>query len=371
MRGEAPVHFDSEQRRWMVFDYESVQRVLSDYESFSSEFHFFSEYRDSPSGGFRPRANDPSQGVSSSLLFTNPPRHRQLRSLVSQAFTPRAVEALAPRIEELVDELLGRALTNGGMDFVRDFAYPLPAIVIAEMLGVPAKDRDDFKGWSDAVVTGDMSGSRKLAEYFARLVEWRRVEPGPDLISGLLVAQVEGEHLDMRELLGFCVLLLVAGNVTTTHLLTNAILCFDQNPEEVERLRADRDLLPGAIEEVLRYRSPTQSVIRVSARDMVLGDWHIPPRQSVTAYIGSANRDEARFEGADRFDITRSPNRHLAFGYGIHSCLGAPLARLEAKIALGAVLERLPHFRVAPEARLQPVESTIVYGVKSLPMIFS
>lgn len=371
MRREAPVHFDPEQNRWMIFDYEGVQQVLSDHQSFSSEFHFFSEYRNSPSDGVSPGRDESSQGVSSSLLFTNPPRHRQLRSLVSQAFTPRAVEELAPRIEEIVDELLTNLLANSGMDFVRDFAYPLPAIVIAELLGVPADDRDDFKGWSDAVVSGDMSGSRELAGYFARLVEQRRADPGPDLISGLLAAEVEGQRLDQRELLGFCVLLLVAGNVTTTHLLTNAILSFDENPNQLERLQADPSLLPGAIEEVLRHRSPTQSVIRVSSQNTVLGDRHIPHGNSVTAYLGSANRDETRFEQPDRLDIARNPNRHLAFGHGIHFCLGAPLARLEAKIALGALLERMPRLRVAPETELQPVESTIVYGVKSLPVTFS
>ncbi|WP_019586598.1 cytochrome P450 [Deinococcus apachensis] len=357
MRRASPVVRDPRSGMWMVFDYAGVQRTLSDWKAFSSERG-------------RPRGENAESALSSSIISTDPPRHRQLRALVEQAFTPRQVRALAPRIEELVDELLSPVEASGRMDFVLDFAYPLPVIVIAEILGIPASDRDRFKRWSDAVVTGDMSGSREMAAYFGRLIEERRHAPGEDLISGLIAAQVEGEHLNTQELLGFCILLLVAGNETTTNLLANTVLCWRDAPEAYERVLADRELLPGTIEESLRFRSPVQSMFRVAAQDVELGGQLIPEGSPVLAWIGSANRDEAQFPNADRFDPARTPNRHLAFGHGVHFCLGAPLARLEASIALRAVLDRLPNLRLVPGTVLDPIPSQIVSGVKRLPVHF-
>jgi len=357
MRLTSPVRRDPTSGVWMVFGYDSVQRTLSDFRAFSSERG-------------RPRGENAQTALSSSIISTDPPRHRQLRSLVEQAFTPRQVRALEPRIAELVDELLSKVERSGGMDFVQDFAYPLPVIVIAEILGIPAGDRDAFKRWSDAVVTGDQSGSREMGAYFARLIEQRRAEPADDLISGLLAAQVDGEHLDTQELLGFCILLLVAGNETTTNLLANTLLCWQDAPDAYERVRADRALLPGTTEEVLRYRSPVQSMYRVTAQDVDLDGQVIPEGSPVLAWIGSANRDPAQFPEPGTFDPARSPNRHLAFGNGVHFCLGAPLARLEASVALGAVLDRLPNLRIVPGAVLEPIPSQIVYGVKRLPVLF-
>lgn len=357
MRRASPVVRDPQSGMWMVFDYAGVQRTLSDWKAFSSERG-------------RPRGENAESALSSSIISTDPPRHRQLRALVEQAFTPRQVRALAPRIGELVDELLSPVEASGRMDFVLDLAYPLPVIVIAEILGIPASDRDRFKRWSDAVVTGDMSGSREMAAYFGRLIEERRHAPGEDLISGLIAAQVEGEHLNTQELLGFCILLLVAGNETTTNLLANTVLCWRDAPEAYERVLADRDLLASTIEESLRFRSPVQSMFRVAAQDVELGGHLLPEGSPVVAWIGSANRDEAQFTDADRFDPARTPNRHLAFGHGVHFCLGAPLARLEASLALEAVLDRLPNLRVVPGTVLDPIPSQIVSGVKRLPVTF-
>ncbi|MFC3832132.1 MULTISPECIES: cytochrome P450 [Deinococcus] len=356
LRAQSPVTRDPQSGMWMVFGYDDVQRTLSDWKAFSSQRG-------------RPRGEDAQNALSASLISTDPPRHRQLRSLVEQAFTPRQVRALEPRIAELVDDLLSAVQGTGRMDFIRDFAYPLPVIVIAEILGIPASDRGDFKRWSDAVVTGDPSGSREMGAYFARLIEQRRAEPGDDLISGLIAAQLDGEHLDTQELLGFCILLLVAGNETTTNLLANTLLCWQDAPDAYDRVRADRALLPGTIEEALRFRSPVQSMFRVAAQDVDLGGQLIPEGSPVLAWIGAANRDPAQFPDADTFDPARTPNRHLAFGNGIHFCLGAPLARLEASVALGAVLDRLPNLRVA-DTPLEPIPSQIVYGVKSLPVTF-
>lgn len=352
-RKHTPVVFNPDFGAWMVYRYGDVQHVLSTWKDFSSQ---------------QPRGNgsiDTSQ--SSLVILTDPPRHRQLRALVEQAFTPRQVRALAPRIEELVDELLGKVEGNARMDFIHDFAEPLPIIVIAEMLGVPSTDRLDFKRWSDGIMTDDATSFQELNAYLATIVEQRRQVPEDDLISGLLAAQVEGEQLDIQGVLGFCVLLLVAGNETTTNLLGNTVLSWRDAPEAHARVLTDRELLPSTIEEALRYRSPIQALFRTAVRDVELGGVLIPAGSQVSAWIGSANRDEAQFERPDLFDPARSPNRHLAFGNGIHFCMGAPLARLEASIALGAVLDRLPRLRVE-SGPLTAVGSIALGGVKALPV---
>src|SRR5688500_9588852 len=364
MRESAPVFKDEQSGSWQVFRYADVERVLSDHGTFSSRF-----------GGDDP--SEAGQLFAASLVTTDPPRHRQLRSLVSQAFTPKAVEALAPRISTLTEDLLDTIVSAGTADLIEDLAYPRPVIVIAELMGIPAEDRDRFKHWSDVIVSQTQSGvpnadqsttNREMAEYFLALIEHRRSRPGNDLISNLLLAEIDGQKLSVAELLGFCSLLLVAGNETTTNLIGNAVLCFTETPEITERLRAEPALLPQAIEEVLRYRSPVQSMYRVTAGDTTLGGVPIPAGAPLVAWIGSANRDERQFEHAEQFDVDRGPIRHLAFGHGIHFCLGAPLARLEARIALRAVLARLPGLAVTHGSRLQRMDSTIVYGLKELPV---
>jgi cytochrome P450 len=363
MREEAPVSYDAQRGSWNVFRFDDVKRVLSEYAAFSSNF----------SGG----SGRSDQPLGSSMISTDPPRHRQLRSLVTQAFTPRAVQQLAPRIAALVDELLAGVAQRGRMDIIDDLAYPLPVIVIAELLGIPARDRAQFKEWSDAIVTGAVdtnagSGTiqQQMGRYFQQLIALRRQEPRDDLMSGLLAAEIDGIRLSDVELLGFCVLLLIAGNETTTNLIGNAVLCFHDQPELQEQLRNDPDLLAPAIEEVLRYRSPVQSMIRFAARDVELAGERIQRGQRVVAWIGSANRDDSQFPQADQFLAMRTPNQHLAFGHGVHFCLGAPLARLEARIALTALVHRLPGLRCADDAALEPMPSTIVYGVQHLPVTF-
>lgn len=361
MRETEPVAFDASRGIWSVFRYEDVRRVLAEYAVFSSE-----------RGG--PGATNP---LGASIISTDPPRHRQLRALVTQAFTPRTVAQLESRIEAIVNDLLDQVAGRGHMDIIDDLAYPLPVIVIAELLGVPIEDRAQFKQWSDAIVSGPaaagMAGRNPQAEmsvYFRRLIEQRRHEPHDDLISALLAAQIEGRHLSEVELLGFCILLLVAGNETTTNLIGNAVLCFDEHPDALAMAREQPELLPSAIEEALRYRSPVQSMFRSTVAETEVGGRLIPAGSFVVAWIGSANRDADQFPDPDRFNVERTPNRHLAFGQGIHFCLGAPLARLEARIALSALFDRMPNLRCVRDAQLEPLPSSIVYGVKHLPIIF-
>jgi cytochrome P450 len=304
----------------------------------------------------------------------DPPRHRQLRNLVTQAFTPRSVAQLTERITAIINTLLDEVADTGQMDIIDNLAYPLPVIVIAEMLGIPREDRERFKAWSDAVVGASYAeGGNPQVEmgmYFLDMIQRRSQEPKDDLISALLSAQIDGQHLNQRELLGFCILLLVAGNETTTNLIGNAFVCFDEHPEVMEQLRAEPALIPGAIEEVLRYRSPVQFMYRRAVANTTIRDQEIQAGQTVLARIGSANRDEAQFPNADRFDIRRTPNRHIAFGYGIHFCLGAPLARLEAKIALTMMLERFHEIKRVPGTTLEATGSDLVYGVKHFPVTF-
>lgn len=360
MRESSPVYVDPARYTVNVFRYRDVQHVLTDHEVFSSQMI---------RGDYHP--------LSVSMINTDPPRHRQLRSLVTQAFTPRTIARLAPRITTIVHELLDQVATKGKMDVIDDLAYPLPVIVIAELLGVPVRDRERFKRWSDSVAGeggdegNDLTSQQEMREYFLTLFEQRKYDPQDDLITALLAAQADGEQLSTEEVLSFCILLLVAGNITTTNLISNAFLAFDEFPDALEQLYAEPELVPGAIEEVLRYRSPVRCMFRVSRAESMVGEHCIEAGRFVVAWIASANRDPDEFPDPDTFDIRRTPNRHIAFGHGIHFCLGAPLARLEAKIALEAMLQRLPHMRLQPDTLFEPVSSVVLSGVKHVPITFS
>lgn len=372
MRATMPVHFREKEDTWELFCYDDILDVLSEPEVFSSDFR---------------QEQYPDQPLGATMISSDPPLHSQLRGLVARDFTPRAVAQLTPRITAIAHELLDQVAHAGNMDIVKDFADPLPVIVIAEMLGIPPEERARFKAWSDTLISGSFEERRRarrmgvhdvaaaavdeMTRYFEQKIDQRRRQPENDLITKLIDAQLDGRKLSQNELLGFCILLLVAGNITTTNLISNAIISFDEHPEVFPQLRAEPKLLPSAIEEVLRYRSPARFVVRRAATAAHVRDYEIKADQTLIAWLHSANFDEQHFPEPERFDIERAPNRHLAFGYDIHFCLGAHLARLEARTALGVLLERLPDIRQVPNAPLEMVDSAIIYGVKHVPVTFT
>jgi pimeloyl-[acyl-carrier protein] synthase len=319
------------------------------------------------------------------MLFRDPPDHTRLRTLVSKAFTPRVIEGLRPHIQQIVDGLLDRVRDRRAMDLIADLAFPLPVIVISEMLGVPAADRDRFRQWSldvarslDAialpvgpeVIERGNAARRALADYFRGLIAERRRRPQADLLSGLIAAEEQGDTLSQAELLATCVLLLVAGHETTVNLIGNGMLALLRHPAELRKLGAEPALLPSAVEELLRWDSPVQRTGRITATDVELGGTLIPKGALVSAVLGAANRDPAHFPEPDRLDLARPDNRHLAFGWGIHFCLGAPLARVEGQIAIGALARRLPGLALATD-RPEWRESSALRGLRALPVTFS
>jgi cytochrome P450 len=361
---------------WSVTRYDDCVSILKNPEVFSS---------DALSNGPRMLLDmmPPESRPQRSMLTLDPPDHTRLRSLVNRAFTPRMVAQLEPRIRRVTDELLDAVVESGRIDVIEDLATPLPVIMIAEILGVPAEDRGDFKRWSDALVAslgtglagmqvagGAQAAREEFIKYFTRIFEIRRAEPREDLVSNLLKLEAEGDRLTPDEVMAMCILLLVAGNETTTNLIGNAMIAFTEYPEQRERLSADPSLVPSAVEEALRFYPPVQATIRFPTRDVEVGDQTIGAHQPVVVWLASANRDAAVFPDPETFDIAREDNRHLSFGLGVHFCLGAPLARLEAKVALEETLRRLPNFRRADDAPLPRINSFIFYGVKSLPLSF-
>jgi len=370
-RREHPVYRHPDFPIVSVFRYADIQAILRDPQTWSS--HFL------PPPGF-----DPEQMPEPSMLGQDPPQHDRLRALVNQAFTPRIIRRLEPRMYEIADELFDDILEHGEVDFVDAFTYPLPVIVIAEIIGVPAEDREQFKLWSDAAVADLGTGlfvpptpdrlqriRNLLGEmdvYFSALAEQRRRHPREDLITGLVQAEVEGSKLTHDEMLRMLVLILVAGNETTTTLIGNIVLELLAHPDALVQLRAEPERAASAIEEVLRYASPVQLDPRRATRAVEVNGERIDAHQIVISWLGSANRDEDVFPEPERFDIARTETRHLAFGFGTHYCLGSNLARLEALVALRTLLARTRSFeRTSDEP--PPLHPSIVFrGVTALPL---
>jgi cytochrome P450 len=319
----------------------------------------------------------PDEGFTGSMLRTDPPDHTRLRSLVSRAFTPRTVQSLRPRIEEIVDEQLDRAQAAGRMELIGDLAYPLPVIVIAEMLGIPTEDRDRFKHWSDEAIRTvgmstdedarrSMKAQRELKAYLEPILAQRRREPREDLISALVAAEEQGDKLTTDEVFSTIILLLVAGNETTTNLIGNGIMALMEAPRQMQLLQDDPSLIEGAIEELLRFDSPVQFTSRHPSEDVEYAGHVLKAHEEVALILAAGNRDPEQFEEPDRLDIGRIDTHHLSFSHGIHYCLGAPLARLEGAVAISALVQRFPNMR--PAGRPQRGENLLLRGFSTLPI---
>ena len=374
LRQSAPVFFSDFMESWVLTRYQDVDFVLSD-SRFSADRRQgrtrFSEMLAQQEADFGPF------GRTQTMLTSDPPQHTRLRRLVSKAFTPRAVENLRPRIQEIVDYRLNEAEERGKFDLVTALAYPLPVIVIAEMLGIPPEDREKFKHWSDAVVEtlggpftppDVMERARnsitELADYLGHHIEERRKAPREDLISGLVQAEEQGQVLSEDEIFATCILLLIAGNETTTHLIDNSVYALLQNPAQIDILREDPSLMAPAVEELLRYIGPVQATGRVAMEPLEVAGHAIGEKQLVFTLLGAANHDPEKYPEPDRLDVRRNPTDHLAFGDGIHFCIGAPLARAEAQIAIGTLVRRFPKLSLLDEPSWGG--TFIIRGVKSL-----
>ena len=382
LRAEDPVHWSPAMKAWIITRHADVKNVALNNRQISADrltpfFKTNPEYQ-------RGSIDSLVRYLNHWMVFRDPPDHTRLRRLFNKAFTPTSVSNLRPSIESIVAHLIdgmeAKARRGETVDYITDFAYPLPASVIMDLLGVPRADLERVKVWSDdialfigtAQVAGNKylraeSGAKAMSDYFRSLVEARTAEPHDDMISHLVLARDDRDALTTDEIIGTCILLLFAGHETTTNLIGNGFLYSMRHREQWERLVADPSLAGSAVEEYLRYDGPSGALARVAAADLELGGKTIREGQRLFAFMNSANRDPEAVADPDRFNIGREPNVHLTFGHGIHFCLGAPLARLEAQIAATRLAERLPDVRLSggdPEWH----DSLILRGVKRLPL---
>ncbi len=381
LRSSAPVYraaLPDGRGVWLITRYEDVLAVLKDQ-------RFVKDWR----GALTPEqlAQVPPipevmKPLSQNMLDTDPPDHERLRALVSKAFTPRLIERLRPRVQAISDGLLDAVQDRGEMDLIDDYAFPLPITVIVELLGVPAEDRNNFREWSDAAVSGNASQEymeqiliphmQAFTDYLHALFEEKRSNPKDDLVSALVRAEEAGDRLSEDELLGMVFLLLVAGHETTVNLIGNGVLALLQHPDQLRKLKEDPSLIKPAVEELLRYDGPVEtSTERFAREDVEIGGQVIPRGEMVLVVLAAADHDPERFPDPDELDITRTDNRHLAFGKGIHHCLGAPLARMEGQIAISTLLRRMPNLRLkgSPES-LTWRPGLVLRGLRSLPVEF-
>jgi cytochrome P450 PksS len=380
MRSEQPLYrFDSMNVGapvWIATRYDDCVSLLRDTRLFKDQARLEPDQRERYAALVTPVTS-----ISRHLLSVDPPDHTRLRSLVQKGFSSQIVDGLRPRIQAIIDELIDGVTPRGGMDLIADFAVPLPVTVIAEMLGVPAEDRPRFRAWSHLLVstpnTSEGLAAKRathgeFAAYLHALVGARRAEPRDDLVSALIAASEEEDRLDNRELISTIFLLLIAGHETTVNLIGNGALALLQHPEQRRRLVDDPALVGSAIEEMLRFDSPVEtSTLRWSAEEIEIRGTRIPAGEIVLPSLLAANRDPEQFPDPDTFDVARAPNRHIAFGFGIHYCLGAHLARVEGALAVRALLDRLPGLALATSAdTLSWTTGILIHGLLSMPVRF-
>jgi cytochrome P450 len=372
LRAKDPVHWSPLMDSWVFSRYAHVDAIMRDHKRFSSDPRHRSTPRRSS------RSSTAAYGRPS-MLFLDPPDHTRLRALVSKAFTPPTIEALTPRLYSIVEELLDQVADPTAFDLIEALAYPLPVIVMAELLGIPPKDRAQFKVWSDkrarmlepTITSREMQAANQAAaeldDYFLGIMKERRVEPRDDLISSLVAVEEAGDKLTQDELLGMLRLLLIAGNETTTNFIGNGILALLRHPDQMQALRANPGLMETAVEELLRYDTPVQVDGRTVLEDMEIEGRHLKKGQGVVVLLGSANHDPDVFRQPERLDITRCEASHISFGRGIHHCLGSPLARLEGRIAFEALLERFAELRLLTDRPLFK-DNLVLRGLQTLPI---
>jgi cytochrome P450 len=383
LRASGPVHravMPSGMTVWLVTDYEQARQAMAD-PALSKDNKGAAEIfrRHTPKDDARGEFN---ADLSAHMLNSDPPDHTRLRNLVNRAFTTGAVRRIQPRVEQLTGDLLDamqRKVEQGAeeVDLLADFAFPLPITVICELLGVPVDDRDDFREWSNAVVSGANrrrehleAAANALAAYIAALIDNKRQNPAEDMLSELISASEDGDRLDETELISMVFLLLIAGHETTVNLIGNGVLALLRNPDQLELLRNDPSLITNAIEEFLRYQGPLNvATFRYTAKPCTIGEVTVPKGEFVLVSLLAANRDPERYADPDQLDVTRSARGHMAFGHGIHFCVGAPLARLEGQIAVRELLARLPAIGLSAEPEtLRWRESTLMRGLETLPV---
>src|SRR5438552_5303361 len=378
LRSEDPVHWDPYLHAWVVTRYADVVNVFQ---------HFSANRTPTPEqltamglSALTPLA----QVMVRQMLFLDPPDHGRVRGLASKAFTPRRVEVLRSHIQDITNSLLDAVQDKGEMDIIADLAYPLPAIVTAELLGVPSSDWNQLTAWSSdfAQVLGNFQHNpdhasnalhslEEMIVYFRAAISEQREHPREGLIRALLTAEIDGDRLSEEELIANTIVTMVGGQETTTNLIGNGILTLLRHPEELERLRHDLSLVPSAVEELLRFESPSQHTARLAPEDVMLGGKQIRKRQAVIAVMGAANRDPERFPDPDRLDITRQDNRHVAFGWAAHFCFGAALARMEGQIAFETILRRLPGLILDTSIPLEWRHNLGLRGLTRLPITFA
>ena len=382
LRAEDPVHWCEPWNCWIVSRYDDVTAGLRQDGRQFSVVGQFGSYLNALPEAERPRFRPLKQHFSIGLLHSDPPDHTRLRGLINQAFTPRVVERMRGRVEATVNALLDAVEGDGGMDVIQDFAFHLPAIITAEVVGMLPEDRHQFKAWSDDIASFSASNRMtvEVAEraqrsvlavrgYLQEIAAQRRKQPREDLISRLVDTGDGKERPGEGELLSTCVTFMVGGHETTTALIGSGLLALLRNPEQLDRLRAESDAARSAVEEFLRYESPNQRIIRLVKEDFEMEGRQIKRGQRVMFLLGAANRDPAQFPEPDRLDVCREPNRHIAFGLGPHFCIGAPLARLEAEVAFSALLRRFPDLRLAQDSP-EWLPSYQLRLLKSLPVEF-